>query len=171
MDTWIGVPPVALNTWSGHTRTGGNGRDDGSATSVRIDVILAAGEAGHCRTSSQNLNRVARIAARRVNGATAHGAAKARRRAAHDLHLLQKIDPSSTSLRNHKGTIRSAAHGRSPISTTAATRNRRRHERLLNVGLNQVREHTKDVSRWPSAAHDACEPILQTSDAAEDTVV
>ena len=91
MKTWIRVPPVVLNTWSGHTLTGGNGRGDGSATSVRIDVILAAGEAGLCRTSSQNLNRVAMIAVRRVSGATAHGAAK---RLAADLNnlTLQKID-------------------------------------------------------------------------------
>src|SRR5215831_15760935 len=76
MKTWISVPLVVLNTWSGHTLTGGNGRGDGSATSVRIDVILAAGEAGLCRTSSQNLNRVAMIAVPTVNGATAHGGAK-----------------------------------------------------------------------------------------------
>src|SRR5262245_28785443 len=109
--------------WSGHTLSGGNGRDDGSAPSFRIDVTLAPGEAGPCRTKSQELNRAAAIAGRRVNGATAHDAAERlaaelrivsllRRRICGvvrrtkcgiaQLRTYRSFTPSSISLRSHK---------------------------------------------------------------------
>ena len=76
MELWSVAPRVALSMSSGHTLSGGNGRDDGSAPSFRIGVIPAAGAAGPCRTNHRKLTRVAMIAVRRVNAARVHGADK-----------------------------------------------------------------------------------------------